>query len=335
MIKKKFKSIAGLTLVEILIGIVITTIMMGAMYTSYSVVNQSYSQVSEKAKISKGSRDLISMLMRDVRMAGFKYYAGTHEIEKYRQDTAVGACAPEGVILPNLTTLIFENGYDDPSLSHNPLVIRSSTQGFDTVGSATVGQDEKCCDSIQIVYEDFNQNNLLQPYRKFRITYYARPNEKGSYSAYKRVENYIKRREGCSFAAVPQEGQSFLQAARGNWDATQSVDCPECTPEVLIRDNIEDMEFIPFDENGRVIRNDAFQYPAPEIDGIRDRMFDIRGVDMRITFRSKNPFFTRERRAPREVIGFTPNRSSLNEDQYLRDSVIVTVHTRNIGGEEF
>ena len=95
------------------------------------------------------------------------------------------------------------------------------------------------------------------------------------------------------------------------------------------------MEFIPFDENGRIVQNATNQYPAPEIEGIRDRMFDIRGVDMRITFRSKNPFFTRERQAPREVIGFMPNRSSLNEDQYLRDSVIVTVHTRNIGGEEF
>ena len=252
-----------------------------------------------------------------------------------KQDTAVGECAPEGVTLPKLSTLIFENGYDDPSLSHNPLVVRNSTQGSNTVGSATIGQDEVCCDSIQIVYEDFNQNNLLQPYRKLRITYYAKPNEEGSYSAYKRVESYIKVREGCTFEAVRQEGQSFLEAARGTWSATQSADCPECTPEVLIRDNIVDMEFIPFDENGRIVQNATNQYPAPEIEGIRDRMFDIRGVDMRITFRSKNPFFTRERQAPREVIGFMPNRSSLNEDQYLRDSVIVTVHTRNIGGEEF
>ena len=84
-------------------------------------------------------------------------------------------------------------------------------------------------------------------------------------------------------------------------------------------------------KNGVVIKNDSNQYPAPEIAGIRDRMLDIRGVDIRITFRSKNPFFTRERQAPREVIGFTPNRSSSNEDQYLRDSVIVTINTRNIG----
>ena len=74
MNKKNSKYIIGLSLIEILIGIVITTIMMAAMYTSYNVVNQSYSKVSEKAKISKSSRDLVSMLMRDIRMAGFKYF---------------------------------------------------------------------------------------------------------------------------------------------------------------------------------------------------------------------------------------------------------------------
>ena len=80
MNKKNSKYIIGLTLIEVLIGIVITTIMMAAMYTSYNVVNQSYSKVAEKAKISKASRDLVSMLMRDIRMSGFRYYAGTHEI---------------------------------------------------------------------------------------------------------------------------------------------------------------------------------------------------------------------------------------------------------------
>ena len=42
MKKNKFNNISGLTLVEILIGKVITTIMMGAIYTSYTVVNNSY-----------------------------------------------------------------------------------------------------------------------------------------------------------------------------------------------------------------------------------------------------------------------------------------------------
>ena len=39
--KKKNSSIAGVTLVEILIGIVISMIMMAAMFTSYQAVNNS------------------------------------------------------------------------------------------------------------------------------------------------------------------------------------------------------------------------------------------------------------------------------------------------------
>ena len=69
----KNKNNSGLTLIEIMIGVLITSIMMAAMYTSYNVVNQSYSRVSDKAKISKSSRDLTSMIMSDLRMAGFKY----------------------------------------------------------------------------------------------------------------------------------------------------------------------------------------------------------------------------------------------------------------------
>ena len=76
--KKKNKNISGLTLVEILIGIVVSSLMMGAIYTTYSVVNNTYNQVVEKAKISRSSRDLIELLIRDTRMAGFKYYLGTN-----------------------------------------------------------------------------------------------------------------------------------------------------------------------------------------------------------------------------------------------------------------
>ena len=94
MIKKYPNNIIGLTLVEIMIGIIITSLMMAAMYTSYTVVNQSYTQVSEKAKISRSSRDLVSMLMRDVRMAGFKYYAGTDQIAKFAEDTTA-ACGAQ------------------------------------------------------------------------------------------------------------------------------------------------------------------------------------------------------------------------------------------------
>ena len=71
---KKLKNISGLTLIEILIGVVISTIMMAAMYTSYNVVNSSYSKVTDRAKISRSGRDIVTMMVRDIRMAGFKHF---------------------------------------------------------------------------------------------------------------------------------------------------------------------------------------------------------------------------------------------------------------------
>jgi len=72
--KKKLSSIAGVTLIEILIGILISVVMMAAMFTSYQVVNNTYSQVADRAKISTAGRDVVGMMLRDIRNAGFKYF---------------------------------------------------------------------------------------------------------------------------------------------------------------------------------------------------------------------------------------------------------------------
>ena len=71
--KKKFINILGFTLVEILIAIVITSLMMAAMFTSYSIVNSTYRQVTDRAKISQAGRDTVGVMLREIRMAGFKY----------------------------------------------------------------------------------------------------------------------------------------------------------------------------------------------------------------------------------------------------------------------
>ena len=70
---KKFSSIAGVTLVELLIGIVISMIMMAAMFTSYQAVNNSYSQVIDRAKISLTGRNIVGLIVKDIRLAGFKH----------------------------------------------------------------------------------------------------------------------------------------------------------------------------------------------------------------------------------------------------------------------
>ncbi len=384
--KNQSKYIVGLTLIEIMIGIIITTIMMAAVYTSYSVVNQSYSKVTDKAKISRASRDIVSMLMRDVRMAGFKYYAGSHEIAQYASNTQ--ECNNgTGISLPKNSYLYFDNGFNDPQESHNPLVIRKNTLGFGiysstqssttNTGTAT-GSTNNCCDQIQIVYEDFNQNDHNdgeQAYKKYRITYYALPNDSGGFAAFKRVEHYSQPRSGCNLfeqaALPPQDGDGDGNNGDGNLfnlenqfgigrgdgaggiitsgvsDDSADVNlinkgawltnCNECTPGVMIRNYIDDMEFIPFDENGKIIQDSSGRFPAPEHIGIRDRLQDIRGVDIRLTWISKEDFYREAATTdkPRTILGLGGgNRNNLiadGIDRKLRDSVVVTVHTRNIG----
>ena len=345
MNKDFFKNQKGLTLVEILIGILITTLMMGALYTTYNVVNNTYSQVSEKAKISRSSRDLVSMLMRDIRMAGFKYYAGSQTIAKFAEDTKdKRGCEPNGLVLPNKSYLTFENGYgsgeiNEHELSHNPVVIRKNRLGFQTSKDASdkiktdANSTNKCCDQIEIVYEDFNQNDLDQPFKRYRITYYAdtKVGEKNivRLAVYKTVESWRQERVAGDVVDDGEGGATCIFPATGGQWVT---DCPQCIERDLVRDHIEDMEFIPFDRDGLIIRDGAGDYPAPEIDNLRDRLFDIAGVDVRLTFRSKDNFYKETQK--REVVGLD-DRKIEAEDRLLRDSVIVTVNTRNIGGTLF
>jgi hypothetical protein len=87
------------------------------------------------------------------------------------------------------------------------------------------------------------------------------------------------------------------------------------------------MEFIAFNKEGKAI----LPPPNPEMDS-RVHLYNIRSVDVRLTFRSKKEFFrfAASKDSPRFVKALS-NRTRSFLDKYLRDSVVVTVHTRNIG----
>ena len=63
--------------------------------------------------------------------------------------------------------------------SHDPIVIVANQLGHSIDGTdpTAVKNDtgDMCCDKIQIVFDDFNQNDKLQPYKKYKLTYYALP----------------------------------------------------------------------------------------------------------------------------------------------------------------
>ena len=301
MKKNYLKNILGFTLIEVLIGVVISSIMMAAMYTTYSVVNKSYSQVTDRAKISRSGRDIVEMMMREIRMAGFKYRLGTNTLD-----------------FPTTSYLQFNGGDTTIALSHDPIIIEKNVPlGFSITGTGDPtpkhSDDDKCCDRIHIVYDDFNQNDATQPYKRYKITYYARPEDDGKdkrYAVYKTVQSW----------------RQNLDQDTGAWVS----DCSECYVGQKIRDHIVDMEFIPLDAAGRKIS----PLPKPGSDtAARDNLYKIRAVDVRLTFRSKKEFYRFKAKddAPRFVKALG-DRTQAFVDRYLRDSVVVTIHTRNIGG---
>ena len=302
MKKKDLKSIAGLTLLEMLIGVVISSIMMGAIYTTYTVVNNTYSQVTERAKISRSGRDIVEMMMRDIRMAGFKYILGTNT---------------RG--WPSRSYLKFVGGNTTIAESHDPIIIEKGesalgpTDGSESRIAIQGHPDEgsKCCDRIHIVYDDFNQNHPTQPYKRYKITYYAAPltdKDGQRYVAYKSLRSWSQ--------TIDKDDGSWVD------------DCSECYIGQKIRDHIVDMEFVPLDAEGRVLSPLPRPGSNPEA---RENLYKIRAVDLRITFRSKSNFYKFKGSKPRFVKGLG-DRGHDFDDTKLRDSVVVTIHTRNIGG---
>ena len=305
MKKEYLKSIAGLTLVEILIGIVVSSLMMAAMYSTYTIVNNSYNQVVDKAKISRSSRDLVELLIRDIRMSGFKYYLGTNELG-----------------YPEQSYLEFVGGTTSIKENHDPIVIIANELGHNIDGTdPTVTKNnagDLCCDKIHIVFDDFNQNDKLQPYKRYKLTYYALPvsdsdDSNPRYAVYKSKISWKQQRDS-ETASWPTEG---------DWVS----DCTECYHEQLVKDYVEDMEFIALDQEGRKLSPD----PSPSDYSARQNLYKIRSVDIRLAFRSENEFFRFEAREgnERQLSGFSRAIKKYS-DRYLRDNVVVTVYTRNI-----
>ena len=282
-------------------------------------------------------------------MAGFKYILGTNTF-------TVGT---ETHSYPTRTYLEFKTGkLDSIQDSHDPLIIIKNELGYTRSSSDTATATETeietetdtdkkwnsvkdlCCDKIHIVYDDFNQNEPTQPYKRYKTTYYAKPAPctkfeevppddpaadpaditaaeatpkclEGTYSVYKTFESWIQ----------------VLGDDTGEWRS----DCNECYVEQKVRDHVVDMEFIPFDIEGRKI-NPLEATPENELEDNRQKIYDIRAVDVRLTFRSKKEFFKTLPRVgnPRLVKGISDRTKSFL-DKYLRDSVVVTIHTRNIG----
>jgi len=274
--KENFHKISGLTLIEILIGIVITSIMMGAMYTSYNVVNNSFSQVTGRASVSAAGRDVSAMLIRELRMAGFRYYGDNLYFDDGR-------------------------GLDGEENNHYPIIIREPA--------------DSCCDRIEIVYGDFDSRRAgdeADPkFLRFKVIYFAGLVDE-NYNLYKVKLKWNNADQTWRYVYGGEADQEYPDTPITIQDAE------------LLRKYVVNMEFVPIDNDGNVISTPL------TVDENEEYLNQIRTVDLKITFRSKDDFF--KKKIIRKIESIKGAVRHVNEeDKFLRDSIVLSVFTRNIG----
>jgi len=276
--KKKLSSIAGVTLIEILIGILISVVMMAAMYTSYSVVNSTYSQVSDRAKISSAGRDVVGMMLREIRNAGYKYFND------------------------NITQTdeLF------------PIIITKSSN-FTT-----------SCDKLEIVYGDvdYNQNrNPKYEYERYKITYECKASTIPDKSAPPSTGNKYPPIK--AFALY--KSQVAWDKNSKKWKNPKTDNNNKTYDEEIVLDYVSDLVFNAVDDQGLLINP-----PPTPTNANKDKLLNIKIVDIALSIRSSKEFFRTSRL--RELLAMTDkNRNQKNTDKYLRDTIVVSAHARNLG----
>ena len=256
MIKKNIK---GITLIEILIGIVITSIIMGAMLTSYNVVNGSYAQVIDKASIGNSTRAFSEMLLRDIRMAGYKYF----------DDNLITETADEMDI---------------------PIEI--------------IKNEGVCCDTLTTVYGDFDRNLVGdERYIRYKIQYSFQPNpdEDGVFQILKSKQKW--------------------NDVDSEWSS--SAEDRDTYTNEIVTDYVSDIEIVAKDKLGNIID------PPPSLTENRDKLYSIYTVEIFLTYRSKKNFYKSDK--TRTIVSlYDTERNLIEDDKFLRESIILSAFTRNL-----
>ena len=110
----------------------------------------------------------------------------------------------------------------------------------------------------------------------------------------------------------------------GGWIANATECGGDCYAGELIREYLTDMSFVAIGKYGEVIN-------ANPKDN-QDRIYDIRAVNVTLTFRSsaKKGFYRGLSNKPR-IVQSLGRKLATFTDRWFRDTIFVTIHTRNIG----
>jgi hypothetical protein len=88
---------------------------------------------------------------------------------------------------------------------------------------------------------------------------------------------------------------------------------------------VQDLIFNAINENGKIIN------PPPSPSHNKDKIYKIKNVEIALTVRSTQEFFKNSKIRKIFSLGDSTRDISTKDDKYLRDTIIVTAHPRNLG----
>ena len=88
------KSERGLTIIEVLVAIVMSTIVLAGLYMGYDMISKQFNNINKRSNIYNTGRNVVSGISRDLRMAGFKDYKET-KIDKPLEHKDKNDCCDE------------------------------------------------------------------------------------------------------------------------------------------------------------------------------------------------------------------------------------------------
>ena len=197
---------------------------------------------------------------------------------------------------------------DDMVNTDEPIRIVKDRGGVDS-------DNDSPCDHISIVFGDVSYDaNGNEVYERYRVKYYCKPSEI----------------EGPDGIAINTWAIYKQKEKLGGSPLDWRTNIAGSYPEEYITDYVEDLIFIPKDINGEIID------PPPRNDNSSLRIFDIRAIEIGLTTRSINDFYNETTMAngqPRTIFELEGDTANAINDLFLRETIVMSVNTRNIGLE--
>ena len=165
-----------------------------------------------------------------------------------------------------------------------------------------IKNDGVCCDTITIIYGDFDRNLVDDNrYIRYKIQYSFQPN--------------------------PDENGVFqILKSKQKWDDSDwssSAEDRDTYTNEIVTDYVSDIEIVAKDNLGNIID------PPPSLTDNRDKLYSIYTVEIFLTYRSKKNFYKSEK--TRTIVSlYDTERNLIEDDKFLRESIILSAFTRNL-----